>query len=94
MNQEEALTAEEVAKLLKVSRGTVYSLKGKGELSSFLVGRKLRFTRKAVQAYIERNQPGCDDQGQAAPSLPTPHISLRASSSAGRTSSWTRSPTT
>ena len=73
MNQEEALTAEEVAKLLKVSRGTVYSLKGKGELSSFLVGRKLRFTRKAVQAYIERNQPGCDDQGQAAPTTHTAH---------------------
>ena len=30
MNQDEALTAEEVAKLLKVSRGTVYSLKDKG----------------------------------------------------------------
>ena len=40
MNQDEALTAEEVAKLLKVSRGTVYSLKDKGELPSFLVGRK------------------------------------------------------
>lgn len=57
MNQDEALTAEEVARLLKVSRGTVYALKDKGELPSFLVGRKLRFTRKAVQEYIERDQP-------------------------------------
>lgn len=67
MNQDEALTAEEVAKLLKVSRGTVYSLKDKGELSSFLVGRKLRFTRRAVQDYIERNQPGSEYQAHAVP---------------------------
>lgn len=73
MNQDEALTAEEVAKLLKVSRGTVYSLKDKGELSSFLVGRKLRFTRKAVQAYIERNQPESDNQGQAVPTAHAAH---------------------
>lgn len=67
MNQDEALTAEEVAKLLKVSRGTVYSLKDKGELPSFLVGRKLRFTRRAVQDYIERSQPGRENPAQAAP---------------------------
>ena len=75
MNQDEALTAEEVAKLLKVSRGTVYSLKDKGELSSFLVGRKLRFTRKAVQAYIERNQPESENQVQAVPIATTAHQS-------------------
>lgn len=75
MNQDEALTAEEVAKLLKVSRGTVYSLKDKGELSSFLVGRKLRFTRKAVQAYIERNQPESENQVQAVPIAATAHQS-------------------
>lgn len=75
MNQDEALTAEEVAKLLKVSRGTVYSLKDKGELSSFLVGRKLRFTRKAVQAYIERNQTESENQVQAVPIATTVHQS-------------------
>lgn len=50
-----------------MSRDTVYSLKDKGELPSFLVGRKLRFTRRAVQAYIERNQPGSEHQTQATP---------------------------
>lgn len=67
MNQDEALTAEEVARLLKVSRGTVYSLKDKGELPSFLVGRKLRFTRRAVQDYIERSQPGRESPAKASP---------------------------
>ncbi len=66
MNQDEALTAEEVAKMLKVSRGTVYSLKDKGELPSFLVGRKLRFTKRAVQDYIERSQPGRERPTQTA----------------------------
>lgn len=73
MNQDEALTAEEVAKLLKVSRGTVYSLKDKGELPSFLVGRKLRFTRKAVQEYIERSQPDRENLMQAAATATTAH---------------------
>lgn len=67
MNQDETMTAEEVARLLKVSRGTVYSLKDKGELPSFSVGRKLRFTRHAVQDYIERSQSGCERPTQAAP---------------------------
>ena len=71
MNQDEALTAEEVAKMLRVSRGTVYSLKDRGELSSFLVGRKLRFTRRAVQDYIERSQPGCERPTQATPIVTT-----------------------
>ena len=75
MNQDEALTAEEVAKLLKVSRGTVYSLKDKGELPSFLVGRKLRFTRRAVQDYIERSQPGRENPTLAAPAATFAHQS-------------------
>lgn len=66
MNQDEALTAAEVAEILKVSKGTVYSLKDKGVLASFTVGRKLRFTKKAVQDYIERSQPGCDGPAATA----------------------------
>lgn len=73
MNQDEALTAEEVARLLKVSRGTVYALKDKGELPSFLVGRKLRFTRKAVQEYIERDQPLGENPGREVPFVTAAH---------------------
>lgn len=73
MNQDEALTAEEVARLLKVSRGTVYALKDKGELPSFLVGRKLRFTRKAVQEYIERDQPLGENPGREVPFVAAAH---------------------
>ncbi|WP_296059806.1 helix-turn-helix transcriptional regulator [uncultured Ellagibacter sp.] len=60
MNQDEALTADEVAKLLKVSKGTVYAMKDRGDLPSFLVGRKLRFTRKSVLDYMERSQTAQD----------------------------------
>jgi len=48
----EALTVDEVASLLQVSRNTVYALKDKGILNSYKVGRKLRFTYADVQAYI------------------------------------------
>lgn len=67
MKQDEALTVDEVATMLKVSKGTVYAMKDRGELPSFLVGRKLRFTRKSVQDYIERKQSASPDaQGFSA----------------------------
>lgn len=67
MKQDEALTVDEVATMLKVSKGTVYAMKDRGELPSFLVGRKLRFTRKSVQDYIERKQSASPDaQGSSA----------------------------
>lgn len=50
----EALTAEEVAQLLQVSRNTVYNLVKRDELASYHVGRKMRFTHADVQNYIAR----------------------------------------
>ena len=52
MRNDEALTVDEVAEILQVSRNTVYALKNRGELASFKVGRKLRFSYTDVQAYI------------------------------------------
>lgn len=56
MRNDEALTVNEVADILQVGRNTVYSLKDKGELNSYNVGRKLRFTYTDVQNYIARSK--------------------------------------
>lgn len=52
--KDEALTADEVAQLLQVSKNTVYNLVKRDELASYHVGRKMRFTRADVQNYIAR----------------------------------------
>ncbi len=56
MRNDEALTVDEVADILQVSRNTVYALKDKGELNFYNVGRKLRFTYADVQSYITRSK--------------------------------------
>lgn len=47
----DALTAEEVAEMLRVSKNSAYRLAQSGELESYRVGRKLRFTLRDVEAY-------------------------------------------
>lgn len=49
-----ALTAEDVAKLLHISKNTVYELIRRGEINSYKVGRKIRFTQEDVDHYIAR----------------------------------------
>ena len=49
---ENALDAGDVASMLQVSRNTVYNLVKAGLLSSYSVGRKMRFTTQDVEAYI------------------------------------------
>ena len=44
MRNDDALTADEVAGLLQVSRSSVYKLVKADELASYHVGRKMRFT--------------------------------------------------
>jgi len=56
MRNDEALTADEVAKILQVSKNKVYELKTHGELNSYNIGRKLRFTYADVQAYISKTK--------------------------------------
>ena len=51
----DALTAEEVAKILRVSRNTVYNLVKRDELASYFVGRKMRFSMDDVENYIARS---------------------------------------
>lgn len=56
MRDDNALTAEDVASILKVSRSQVYKLVKIDELGSYYVGRKLRFTMADVENYIARSR--------------------------------------
>lgn len=71
--KEEALTADEVAQLLQVSKNTVYNLVKRDELASYHVGRKMRFTRADVQNYIARarRQKAREMGPEAAPADPS-----------------------
>lgn len=55
---DEILTLPEVAGLLKVARKTVYTMAQKQELPSFKVRGQWRFSRAAIDAWIERQQRG------------------------------------
>jgi putative molybdopterin biosynthesis protein len=54
MEEKNALSTQEVADMLHVSKSTIYDLIKKGEISSYKVGRKVRFTESDVQDYISR----------------------------------------
>lgn len=54
--ENEALTADEVASMLQVSKNTVYNLVKRDELASYHVGRKMRFTRADVLNYVARSR--------------------------------------
>ena len=49
-----ALTADEVAAILRVSKNTVYNLVKREELAAYHVGRKMRFSRDDVANYVAR----------------------------------------
>ena len=51
-----SLSTQEVADILRVSKSTVYDLIRKGEIHSFKIGRKVRFTQEDVDAYIARSK--------------------------------------
>lgn len=68
----DALTAEEVAEMLRVSKNSVYRLAQSGELASYRARRKLRFTLRDVEAYTRsgmRSQKGA--QTAQSPSTPS-----------------------
>ncbi len=64
MFDSDAMTAEEVAGMLRISKNSVYRMAQSGELASYRVGRKLRFTLRDVEEYIQKRTRG-DDGGQA-----------------------------
>ncbi|MBQ6481532.1 MAG: helix-turn-helix transcriptional regulator [Anaerolineaceae bacterium] len=51
-----SLSTQEVADILHVSKSTIYELIRRGEIYSYKIGRKVRFTQDDVDAYIARSR--------------------------------------
>ncbi len=56
MAQNKSLSTQEVADILHVSKSTIYDLIRRGEIRSYKIGRKVRFTQDDVDAYIARSR--------------------------------------
>ena len=56
MAQNKSLSTQQVADILHVSKSTIYDLIRKGEIHSYKIGRKVRFTQDDVDAYIARSR--------------------------------------
>jgi len=56
MRDESALTAQDVADILKIAKNTVYELIKRNEINSYKVGRKVRFTYSDIKEYIARSK--------------------------------------
>jgi len=54
--QNKSLSTQEVADILHVSKSTIYDLIRRGEIHSYKIGRKVRFTQDDVDAYIARSR--------------------------------------
>ena len=52
MRSDDFMNAEEVARYLHLGKNTVYQLAKTGQLASYHVGRKLKFTLEDVEAYV------------------------------------------
>lgn len=60
MSQNESYTPEEISKILKVSKLTVYDLIKKGDIPAFRVGRQMRVDGKDLEAYKAKSLTGND----------------------------------
>ena len=60
---DDILTIPEVAELLRVAEKTVYTLAQRGEIPAFKVGGQWRFSRGAIQVWIDKRTRA----GQPAP---------------------------
>ena len=56
MENTKALTVQDVAEILKIAKNTVYELIKRGEINSYKVGRKVRFTLSDVEDYIQNSK--------------------------------------
>ncbi len=69
MAQDEILTIPEVAELLKIAQKTVYVLAQRRQLPAFKVGGQWRFSRTAIDEWIEsRTASGVEqERSEGAP---------------------------
>ena len=66
MSNEEILRIKEVTALLKVGEKTVYSMAQNGELPAFKVREQWRFSRKDIDAWIEKQKNTTENFGDEA----------------------------
>ena len=53
MELEQSMTVPEVAKLLRMSRQTIYNMTREGRIPFFRVGTKVRFNRADIDALMQ-----------------------------------------
>lgn len=56
MDSNKGLSTQQVADILHVSKSTIYDLIRRGEITSYKVGRKVRFTQEDVDSYIAKSK--------------------------------------
>ncbi|SDX33877.1 helix-turn-helix transcriptional regulator [Paenibacillus sp. CF384] len=77
MSSDTSYTTEEIAKLLKISKLTVYDLIKKGELPSYRVGKQIRVDASALDVYKHRAQgTGASGQGAAQQAIMSPSSTI------------------
>ncbi|WP_425058262.1 hypothetical protein SCACP_29060 [Sporomusa carbonis] len=59
MSESTSYTPEEVAKILKISRFTVYEMIKRGDLAAYHIGRKVRVEAQDLDAYIHKSKGAC-----------------------------------
>jgi len=65
MSQNESFTPEEISKMLKVSKLTVYDLIKKGHIPAFRVGRQMRVDAKELEVYKTQSATGSDSHSNS-----------------------------
>ncbi|MWC26959.1 substrate-binding domain-containing protein [Paenibacillus sp. MMS18-CY102] len=68
MSHDESYTAEEISKLLKISKLTVYDLIKKGDLPAYRVGKQMRVDASDLEAYKQKSK------GQTVSPTPVPLV--------------------
>ena len=61
------LTAEDVAKQLKINKYTVYEMIKRGELPSSRVGKQVRVSQEDLNEYLQANKTGSASQAHPSP---------------------------
>lgn len=67
METTSSFTPEEVAKILKISRFTVYEMIKRGDLPAYRIGRKARIEASDLEAYIKKSKNKSGNQSSAKP---------------------------
>lgn len=67
MNESTSYTPEEVSKILKISRYTVYEMIKRGDLAAYRIGRKVRVEAPDLDTYIKNSKGVCPAQQVVSP---------------------------